>query len=311
MIATSPYKIAIVGLGKIAIDQHVPSIASNADFELAATVSRNASLEGVPSYTDIDTMLEERPDIDCVALCMPPQVRYEFAVKALKAKRNVLLEKPPGATLSEVDELISLAETQDVCLFATWHSRFASAVDFTKDAISQSYIQKLEIVWKEDVRKWHPGQGWIWEAGGVGVFDPGINALSIMTEILPFPVHLKSAILEFPANRDTPIAASLDFNALNNASVTAVFDWRQEGKQSWDIFIKSNLGEHSLLDGGSRLLLDGKLIFSENEREYENIYTRFSRLLKSGKSDIDIAPFKHVADAFMLGRRIEVSPFED
>ena len=33
--------------------------------------------------------------------------------------------------------------------------------------------------------RWHPGQEWIWQAGGFGVFDPGINALSIVTRILP------------------------------------------------------------------------------------------------------------------------------
>jgi hypothetical protein len=43
----------------------------------------------------------------------------------------------------------------------------------------------VEIVWHEDVRKWHPGQQWIWEPGGFGVFDPGINALSIATRIFP------------------------------------------------------------------------------------------------------------------------------
>ena len=41
------------------------------------------------------------------------------------------------------------------------------------------------IIWKEDVHHWHPGQRWIWEPGGFGVFDPGINALSVLTEILP------------------------------------------------------------------------------------------------------------------------------
>ena len=40
-------------------------------------------------------------------------------------------------------------------------------------------IRTLTVAWKEDVRIWHPGQAWIWKAGGLGVFDPGINALSI------------------------------------------------------------------------------------------------------------------------------------
>ncbi len=39
------------------------------------------------------------------------------------------------------------------------------------------------------------------EPGGLGVIDPGINALSIVTAILPKPVHLVSAELEFPEGR--------------------------------------------------------------------------------------------------------------
>ena len=42
-------KIALVGIGKIALDQHVPAIASSPDWELAATVSRSGRVEGVPA----------------------------------------------------------------------------------------------------------------------------------------------------------------------------------------------------------------------------------------------------------------------
>jgi D-galactose 1-dehydrogenase len=35
-----PLKLALVGIGKIAVDQHVPALRASADWELAATVSR-------------------------------------------------------------------------------------------------------------------------------------------------------------------------------------------------------------------------------------------------------------------------------
>ena len=57
------------------------------------------------------------------------------------------------------------------------------------------------------MRRWHPGQEWIWKAGGFGVFDPGINALSIATHIIPKSFFVTSAILDFPDNRQAPIAA--------------------------------------------------------------------------------------------------------
>ena len=59
----------------------------------------------------------------------------------------------------------------------------AQAVAPAKAWLAGKTIKQAKIIWREDVRKWHPGQDWIFEAGGMGVFDPGINALSIMTDI--------------------------------------------------------------------------------------------------------------------------------
>ncbi|MBC7479781.1 MAG: Gfo/Idh/MocA family oxidoreductase, partial [Pseudorhodobacter sp.] len=93
-------KVALVGIGKIALDQHVPAIAASKDWDLAATVSRKGSVEGVAAFTDFAAFLTARPDVTVVSLCMPPVPRYAYAEAALLAGRHVMLEKPPGATLS-------------------------------------------------------------------------------------------------------------------------------------------------------------------------------------------------------------------
>jgi D-galactose 1-dehydrogenase len=309
-MAGKSYKIALVGVGKIARDQHVPSIAGNPDFELAATVSRHGSVEGVEAYSDLSEMLARRPDIDAVALCMPPQARYPYAAEALAARRHVLLEKPPGATLSEVYALETLAANAGRTLFATWHSRFAVSVPAAKAWLATRKVKRLAITWKEDVRRWHPGQEWIWEPGGLGVFDPGINALSILTEIYPEPLHLVAADLSFPENRGTPIAASLRFVDAGGADVTAEFDWRQEGPQTWDIDVTTVDGHMRLSRGGAELAIDGRTVEQAPDREYAGIYRRFAELIQAGRSEVDLSPMVHVADAFTLGRRIVVEPFE-
>src|SRR5690606_39207373 len=121
--------IAIVGVGKIARDQHVPAIFGNTSFRLAATVSAHSGLDGIENFPTLDQLLAARPDITALALCMPPQARYEAAANAIAAGRHVLLEKPPGATIAEVEALVRMAEERNVALFATWHSRFAGAVE--------------------------------------------------------------------------------------------------------------------------------------------------------------------------------------
>ena len=300
-------KIALVGIGKIAIDQHVPAIANSPDWELAATVSRNGTVDGVESHTDFAEMLAARPDIGVVSLCMPPLPRFAYAHAALMAGRHVMLEKPPGATLAEVYALHDLAREKGLSLFATWHSRMAHGVAGAKAWLADKSVTRAHITWREDVRKWHPGQDWVFEAGGMGVFDPGINALSILTAILPAPVHLTAATLTFPENCQTPIAAALTFSG----NVTADFDWRQTGPQTWDIEVETDQGTLTLRMGGNVLEVDGKAVAGENTimGEYPALYARMAELVATGATDVDLAPMVHVADAMTLGTRAETDAF--
>jgi D-galactose 1-dehydrogenase len=300
-------KIALVGIGKIALDQHVPAIAASTAWELAATVSRHGTVDGVEAYTDFATFLAKRPDVPVVSLCMPPVPRFAYAEAALLAGRHVMLEKPPGATLSEVHALATLAAARGLTLYTTWHSRMAYAVDAARAWLSGKVVKQAHITWREDVRRWHPGQNWVFEPGGMGVFDPGINALSILTHILPAPVHLTSATLTYPENCQTPIAAALTFTG----GVTADFDWRQEGPQTWDIDVETDAGTLALRMGGNRLEIDGVEMAGQNSimGEYPALYARMSALAAAGQSEVDLAPMTHVADALTLGRRVTVPAF--
>ena len=90
----------------------------------------------------------------------------------------------------------------------------------------------------------------------------------------------------------------------------ADFDWRQEGEQTWDI--TTRLADRRVLKlskGGSRLEIDGHLMVEEPPAEYEAIYDHFSVLLARRQSDVDVAPLRLVADAFLVGNRMAVEPF--
>lgn len=301
-------KIALVGIGKIALDQHVPALDASPDWDLAATVSRHGHVEGVPAFTDLDEMLAAHPEIGTLSLCLPPVPRFAAAQAVLRAGRNLMLEKPPGATLAEVHILRDLAAAQGVSLYATWHSRMAHGVAGAKAWLAGRSIREGRITWREDVRKWHPGQDWIFEAGGMGVFDPGINALSILTEILPAPLHLTGADLDFPANRQAPIAARLSFGG----NITADFDFRQQGPQTWDMEFQTDAGHLALRMGGNLLEIDGRRAGGQDSimGEYPALYDRMARLVREGASEVDLSPMVLVADAFTLGRRHTVEDFE-
>ncbi|WP_099827899.1 Gfo/Idh/MocA family protein [Oceaniglobus indicus] len=298
-------KIALVGIGKIAVDQHVPALKASADWDLAATVSRSGRVDGIEAFTDMAAMLEARPDIPVVSLALPPAPRFAYAEACLKAGRHVMLEKPPGMTLAEIHMLEVMAAERNLSLYATWHSRMATGVQPARDWLADKVIRRVHITWREDVRKWHPGQDWVFEPGGMGVFDPGINALSILTEILPAPVRVIKARLETPENRQTPIGAQITFSD----NVTMDLDWRQEGPQTWTIEAETDGGTLTLTDGGANMSIDGQAQVTDGDREYPRLYARMADLVKTGARDMDLTPMIHVSDAMMLGERVVVEPF--
>ena len=149
----------------------------------------------------------------------------------------------------------------------------------------------------------------MWEPG-IGVFDPGINALSVVTQILPHPLMLKSAELRFPANKAAPIAASLAFADSMGMPVSVEFDMDQKGLQTWDIDIATDGGRLKLSQGASVLTVHGQPVETGGESEYARLYRRFAELVRERHSDFDLTPFRHVADAFLLGRHVTVAPFD-
>jgi D-galactose 1-dehydrogenase len=308
------HRIGVIGLGKIAQDQHLPVIARSKAFRLAAVSSQRGLKAGAAlAFRSPDELLAETPDLHAVAVCTPPQARYAIARRALEAGKHVMLEKPPTATLSELADLMRLAEERGLVLMTTWHSQYNDGVDAAKRLLAGKRVSRLFVEWKEDVRKWHPGQAWIFRAGGFGVFDPGINALSIVTKIMPEPVLVSGAELVSPANADAPIAAELAFTlGGRSGAFSAVMDWRPIDRDIWEITVETDDGVRlHLASGGARLSVNGKVAVEKRPKEYEAIYEHFDRLLTERRSHIDAAPFQLVADAFLLGRRREVEAFKE
>ena len=303
------FRLALVGIGKIARDAHIPTLAASSQFELTAAVTSHSPPEGVPGFRTISEMAAAMPDIKAVSICTPPHGRLALVAEAFDHGLDVMIEKPPAGTISEAECFSRMAQRAGRVLYATWHSREAAAVEPARDWLVGKTIHRVDVSWKEDVRVWHPGQEWIWEPG-IGVFDPGINALSVLTAILPRPLRLDSAELRFPTNRDAPIAASLGFSLGATVPVAVEFDFDQKGPQSWDIDIDTDGGRLSLSMGASRMAINGETVDVGDEPVYHRLYRRFAELLATRQSDVDLTPFHHVADAFLIGRRRVVAPFE-
>lgn len=303
-----PIRIAIVGLGKIARDQHLPAIADDSRFQLVATVSQSGGDAGVPGFASIEALIADGPPVDAVSICTPPAPRVAIAQTALKAGLDVFLEKPPATTLSAFDALCTLSQAKGRVLLASWHSRFAPMVAPAREWLAGRTVRRGRLSWREDVRKWHPGQDWLFQAGGMGVFDPGINGLSILTAIAPAPVSLVRAAFAVPEGAQTPIAATMTL-AMGDAEIAGDLDFLETAGEHWEIEIETDRGTLLLRDGGAAMQVGGGAEERGAVREYPALYAHFADLLAARRSDSDPRPLQLVADAFMLAERRTVERF--
>ncbi|MFK3974089.1 Gfo/Idh/MocA family protein [Pseudomonas sp. NPDC087358] len=306
-----PIRLGLVGYGKIAQDQHVPAIRANPQFELVAVATLGPHCPGVANFGSLAELLAEGPQVDAIAFCTPPQGRFALVRQALQAGKHVLVEKPPCSTLGEAMSLIEHVQQAGVSGLFAWHSRFAPGVFNAKQWLAGKTLKQVRVDWKEQVRKWHPGQTWIWQAGGLGVFDPGINALSIVTDLLPGALFVESASLSVPGNCQSPIAASLNILSAEQVEVLAEFDFDHSDNELWRIELQCDEGMMRLDGGGAQVSIDGVAQGVSEEGEYPAMYRHFAQLIADKRSDLDLQPLRIVADSFFVGSKQTVAEFHE
>jgi D-galactose 1-dehydrogenase len=300
------FKIGLIGFGAIA-RRHADIIAKSQQFDLCAIAS-TAPILGAPDcpvFAKHAEMLAQASMVDAVAICTPPGVRYEIARDALLAGKDVLLEKPPSVNLGEIMALERIARETQLSVFTAWHSRFNGAVSIAQQMLSSCPIRNVHVNWLEDVQRWHANQDWIWESKGLGVFDAGINAISILTQIVPDPVIITDSVMWSPLARQAPIAARIEGRLTDSSTTVAIdLDWRVSEERR-ELKIECMNGTIlRLSQSGRSLEVDGIPLIAESNQEYERLYAHFSSLIEQRQSDIDIEPMRLTADAFMIARRL-------
>jgi D-galactose 1-dehydrogenase len=306
-------RLGLVGLGQIARNRHVPSIAASADFTLAALADPRGgdAVAGVAIAPDHRAMLADA-SIDAVVICTPPAARFAIAREALLAGKHVVLEKPPAATMGEAAALAQLAAREKRVLFATWHSQYNNAVEEARRFLAGKKLASFRVDWNEDFRKYHPDQSWIWESVGLGVFDMGINALSVLSRLFANPPFVRAAELRIAENHAAPLSAVLQFGSLDgDGAMEMHMDWGHTGPDQREIRIATQCG-HSLelLESGGKLVIDGAVVVEEKRAEYPMLYARFAELVQRGRSDVDLVPLQMTLDALALGRRMVLPRFD-
>ena len=276
-----PIRIAIIGFGKIAADQHVPSIAGN-----RARAGRDLEPLGA----------RRRPDLHRLARTDPQRRRprsggdHHAARAALRDRPRMHPRRAPLPARKAADHRRSPRSQTSNALPRRSRSRCSRpGMRSTMRPSTQlrrrspaSASSRWKSCWHEDVHKWHPGQQWIWEPGGFGVFDPGINALSIATKIFPGGLFVEIRRAQVPGQR-----ANADrrrhrlFEPRGRRAAHASLDWRRTEGEEWTIAIETSDGTTVRLEnGGATLLLERR---AASRRRPRRISRHLPRLRRSDR----------------------------
>jgi len=192
---TSPrgkiYGIALIGAGTIA-RVHAQAIAEIGNARLVgvcdtsepACRSLATELGGLDWTGDLDEMLA-RDDLDVVSICTPSGTHADLAVKAARAGKHLIVEKPLDITLAQADRIIAAARENGVKLAGIFPYRFRMGACKAKEAIEQGRLGRLVLA--DAYVKWYRSQdyyrGWhgTWALdGGGALINQSIHTIDLL-----------------------------------------------------------------------------------------------------------------------------------
>ena len=137
----SKLRVAVIGVGPRGLN-HVDTVAESDDVTLAAVCdpsddARNAVVAKYApeaSYAHVDEMLDAE-DLDAAIVATPPHLNAVAALPCLRAGVSTMLEKPPGLSTAEAEELRDAAAESGALGMVAWNRRFHPMVVAAREAV--------------------------------------------------------------------------------------------------------------------------------------------------------------------------------
>ncbi|CAL9630727.1 Gfo/Idh/MocA family protein [Streptomyces sp. enrichment culture] len=193
-------RIGLLGTGPWARMAHAPALEAHPELDFTGVWGRRpdaakelASRHGARPYDAVDALLDE---VDAVAVALPPGVQADLAVRAARAGRHLLLDKPLAATVPQaraVADAVREAQVASVVFFTT---------RFRPEAATWIAEQALEEGWFTARAQWlgsvfgggdSPFAHSPWRREKGALWDVGPHALSVLLPVLGDAVRVASA----------------------------------------------------------------------------------------------------------------------
>ncbi len=237
-------KVGIVGWGDIAL-VHAKHIRS-AGAEVSAVVSRKNKLEiDAPVYQSIDDML---PHVDAVSVAVPNFLHASTCLKAVRAGKAVMVEKPICISHEELDDLERTVSLQKLTVHVGYRLRWNPTVMKLKERIKG--IRKISCMYNLPMQDLDENKGWTTrssESGG-GFFTLGVHSLDLARWLTGARGEVLTGITAqaegIEQHCDFPLHVRLSGTLPSGIEITAGTDLRSETHNSFDITIEAEEGSY-------------------------------------------------------------------
>src|SRR2546423_4509501 len=176
-----PIRVGVIGFGFVSKTFHVPLLKATDGYEITAvSSSRPADVIGILPDVDVvsdpQALAATHPNVDLIVIASPNETHAPLAEAAMRAGRNVVVDKPFTITVEEARHLASVAEEKNVLLSVFQNRRWDSDFLTIQDAIRRQLMGKVVLFesridrYRPDVRdRWReipgPGAGLLYDLG--------------------------------------------------------------------------------------------------------------------------------------------------
>jgi len=186
------FKAAVVGVGGIG-PHHCKCYQSTKEIRLAAVVDivperaeKAGKQFGVPYFTDVTKVLRSK-DIDFIDVCVPSGLHGDIIIKAVRAGKHVISEKPQDVTPQRCDRIIKAVRESGRTYGGIFQHRFADDSQRLKAAIDAGRLGRITLAicstpwWR--TQEYYDSGDWrgTWKLdGGGALMNQGVHAIDLL-----------------------------------------------------------------------------------------------------------------------------------
>jgi predicted dehydrogenase len=184
----------VIGSGGIADRRTIPGMVLAKNAELVAVMEVNKELaekirvkyNAKRAYDTEDALLSD-PEVDAVYIASPVIYHKQQAIKAARAKKHILLEKPLALTVEDSEEIVKICKEEGVLLATGFMMRFHGYHQKMKEIVGSGKLGKI-VSCRAQLTCWYPDMQGAWRqvkslSGGGALVDMGVHCIDILQYI--------------------------------------------------------------------------------------------------------------------------------